>query len=84
MDELNGRSRGIQQFFTQPQAFSRRIHEQRPHPLAAIEYGITHGIVQALRRLGCRRQGSIERIGHTSRVVGDAILERCGHFVFRA
>ncbi len=75
MDELDGDGRRVEQFGGYAETLTGRVHEQRPYPLAAVEDGVAHRLVQARRS----RLRSGQRLAETPvdavRVSGDTLFE---------
>jgi hypothetical protein len=68
VQQLDRSGRGIEQRRVERQAFPGRVHQERPHPLAAV-HRVTHGLVEAFRRRVRARQHPIEAVGDATRVL---------------
>ena len=79
MNQLDRDGWGIEQVGIHAEAFPGSVDEQRPYALAAIENGVAHRFVQALRRNSRGRQRRIEASVNALLVVANAVAEILRH-----
>ena len=78
MNEFNGNSRRIESAGFDSEALARCIYQKGPDAFAAVQHGIAHGFVQALRRPLDRRQCAVQARSDPFRVVRNPVFERYG------
>jgi hypothetical protein len=78
MDQLNGDCWSIEQLRINAKALTSSVNEQRPYSLTAVEYGVSHGVVQAFRRGYFRRERLVQPRVHALLVIGYAGFEVVG------